>query len=145
MVPETQDSLIGSGAPQPWEAPFRRVVGSLLQTCLVAARNGFHDDAEDILASVEAARPEHSSPKYARALLLLYKCKPDEAEQFLEEKFLRADPGDDMARALACMAYHAMERDTECFHIVRDLVHNGRNEQAVAIARSLAADLKFAV
>jgi hypothetical protein len=144
MEQQTQDSIIGAAEVHAWEAPFRRVVGSMLQTGLVAARNGFHEDAEGIVASIESARPGHPSPKFAKALLLIYKGEPQAAADYLQEEFLKADPGNEMAKALTCMALHVMERGSECYDMVRDLVQSGRNEQAVSIARNLAADLKFA-
>lgn len=143
MEESTTESIIGNLEMEPWEAPFKRMLGCLLQTAMVSARNGFPEEAEAILASVAGVRPTHPSPKFARALIHIYNSEHQVAIDMLNEEILKDDPENEMARVITCMALHMMERGDECFTVVRHLLHNGKNEQAKSIARTLAADLNF--
>lgn len=145
MSEESQESLIGLAPIQDWETPFRRAVGTLLQTSLLAARSGFYGDADAILRELESARPEHTSPKYARALALVYARRPEEALEHLKRAFPESEGKDEMAVVLACFALHTMQKTSECSEMLQELLRSGSNEQALSIGQMLANDMAIKV
>lgn len=139
-----RESAIGNREMEDWEKPYKPILGCLLQAAMLAARNGLKDQAEAILRPVEAVRPEHPSPKLARALVLIYSDRFQEAIDFLEREVLRKDPANDMAKSFTAMALHLLGRLDECRGFLSEVLQSGRNEQAMNLSRNLAREVGLA-
>jgi hypothetical protein len=136
-------SAVGEADMDAWEVPFKSVLGFLLKASLLAARFGLGEEAERILAPVEAVRPRHASTHLARALVRIYLGRHQEAVEGLENGLLKDEPLHDMARAIKALGEFHLGRFGECRALVRAL-----QEQAAADplsvcgeARDLAASL----
>ena len=132
-------SLIGGKDMEEWEKPFQRVLGCLLQSALMAARRHYLKDAKAILDAIYAVRPDHPSTKFALALYLIYLGDAQQCLDYLNANVLKEEPENEMAIAISCMALNLLDRKDECSFKLSHLINNGKNEQAVSIAKSLFA------
>lgn len=130
-------SAVGETEMDAWEAPFKSVLGFLLQSSLLAARFGLGPEAESILAPVEAVRPRHVSSQLARALVRIYGGSYQDAVDGLDSGLLQEDPNHDMARAIKALGLYHLGRFTECRVLVKDL-----QEQAAATPDSVSGQAR---
>lgn len=126
-----------------WEAPFKSMLGFLLQAGLLAARFGFGQEGERILRSVEAVRPRHNSTRLARALADIYRQRYQDAIDGLESGLLKEEPRHDVARALKALGLYHLGRTAECRTLITALKEQAAKEPRTvgAQARSLIASL----
>jgi hypothetical protein len=136
-------SAVGETEMGDWEAPFKSMLGFLLQAGLLAARFGLESPAEDILRAVEAVRPRHVSSQLAQALVAIYGQRYQNALDGLERGVLKEEPRHDLARALKALAFYHLGRTAECRALVAALKEQAaKDPQSVgAQARSLIASL----
>lgn len=136
-------SAVGGTEPGEWEAPFKSMLGFLVQAGLLAARFGFGQEGDRILRSVEAVRPRHDSTRLARALAAIYQRRYQEALDGLENGLLKEEPLHDMARALKALGLYHLGRTAECRALVAALKQQAADEplSVGAPARSLIVSL----
>lgn len=143
METEMRLSAVGEAEMGEWEAPFRPMLGFLLQAGLLAARFGMGPEAEEILRAVEAVRPRHVSARLARALSGIYRQQYQDAIDGLDKGLLKDDPRHDMARAVKALALYHLGRLRECRVLVAALQEQAAlaPQSVGAPARNLAASL----
>ena len=136
-------SAVGEAEMDAWEVPYKSVLGFLVKTSLLAARFGMANEAESILAAVEAVRPRHASSHLSRALVCIYLERFQDAVDGLKSGLLKEDPRHDMARAIMALGLHHLGRLEECRVLVEALQdQDAADPQSVSgEARDLAASL----
>lgn len=124
-----------------WEQPFKSALSFLLQACMVAGRHGFGEESEQILEAVETMRPNHASPKLARALVYIYQNKAAEAIERLRGDLLLHDQKNELGQAFLAVALHQDGKIEDCRNVLQVLLRAGTNAKALAVAKSVASEI----
>ncbi|MDR2806814.1 MAG: hypothetical protein LBB11_01490 [Puniceicoccales bacterium] len=109
----------------------------LVDIAHVATGSGQRQDAENIFEGVIAARPRDELPFIAYAFMRMAFGEYVEATHLLMEQALKINPESAMAKAFYGLLLYQVGRKGESDTILKRIIHEGKDKDAIALAESI--------
>ena len=113
------------------------MIDLLVELGLMASGYRLTGEANAIAAALQRERPASTRPYLIRAMSQLNSGNAAGAVQELHEQALNVDAQDVMVKAFLALALHVEGRSTERDRIATEVLEQGGDEAAVALAQSL--------
>ncbi len=113
------------------------MIDLLVELGLIASGYRLTGEANTIAAALQRERPDSTRPHLIRAMSQLNAGNAAGAVRELHEQALKIDPRDIMVKAFLALALHVEGRATERDRIAGEVLEQGGDAAAVALAQSL--------
>lgn len=113
------------------------MVDLLVELGLIASGYRMSAEATAIAAAVQAERPRSTRPHLIRAMTHLGTGNAAAAVKELHEQALAVDAEDPMVKAFLALALHVEGRGTERDRVAAEVLEQGSDKAAVALAQSV--------
>ena len=113
------------------------MIDLLVELGLIASGYRLTGEADTIAVGLQRERPDSTRPHLIRAMSQLNAGNAAGAVRELHEQALKIDSGDIMVKAFLALALHVEGRATERDRIAGEVLEQGGDAAAVALAQSL--------